>query len=46
MKTVTVYYETARGRKMEWTFPIHMLEGILDRCEFKGFTVLDWVYNE
>ena len=46
MKTVTIYYMTNGGRKMHWTFPEHRLEGILERCEFKGFTILDWIYNE
>jgi len=46
MKTVTIYYETARGCKMEWTVMEDALEMILWKCEFKEFTVLDWVYNE
>ena len=46
MKTVTIYYETARGRKMDWTVMEDALEMILWKCEFKKFTVLDWVYNK
>ena len=46
MKTVTIYYETARGRKMDWTVMEDALEMILWKCEFKKFTVLDRVYKK
>ena len=45
MKTVTIYYETARGRKMDWTVLEENLEMVLWKCEFKEFKVIDWVYS-
>lgn len=46
MKTVTIYYKTASGSKMEYTVKEDDLEMVLWKCEQKQFTVLDWVYNE